>query len=200
MTIGLTGGIASGKTAVAHRLTELGAYVIDADDVYAELVRPGGELLAALAQRFGADIIAPDGALDRSRLAEIVFFDGDSRAELNAMTHPAIIGKMHALAAEYHSLHSGAPAFLDMALLIECGEQTNVDEVWLVTAPDELRIARMMLRDGCTEMQARARIAAQMPQTDKLKYAGVIIDNDGTVDELMDKVDALYAALVADYE
>ena len=195
--VGLTGGIASGKTAVARRLIALGAHVIDADDVYRELTQPKSALLTSLSEAFGREILREDGSLNRRALSAIAFSDADGRSTLNALTHPAIIGRMHELASEYNSMHPDVPVFLDMALLIECGEQANVDEVWLVTAPEEKRIERMLLRDGCTAPQAKARIEAQLPESEKLRYADTVIENSGTLDELNEIVDASYRALMA---
>lgn len=195
MKIGLTGGIASGKSMAARRLRTLGAYVLDADDVSRELTRPGGALLAPLAAEFGGGILTAHGELDRRALGAIVFFDKEKLARLNAITHPAIIRRMHRLADEYLAARPDGVAVLDMALLIECGEHKNVDAVWLVTAPEKTRLARIMARDGCTEEEALSRMAAQLPQEEKEKYADVIIKNDGGIAELFEKVDALYAAL-----
>lgn len=193
--IGLTGGIASGKSTVAARLVELGAFVVDADDMSRRITEPGSETLMQIEREFPG--VVKNGALDRAALAGIVFHDASARARLNALTHPAIIGNMHRLAEEYLTLHPDGFAFLDMSLLIETGDYKNVGSVWLVTAPDGVRAARIVARDGCTEEQARARMAAQMQQLEKESYADVIIDNSGTLGELIMRVDALYRELTS---
>ncbi|MEG1811070.1 MAG: dephospho-CoA kinase [Clostridia bacterium] len=192
---GLTGNIASGKTAVARRLVALGAYVIDADDVSRELVLPGSPMLIDIIQRFGPEFIYEDGTLNRRALADSVFADAEALRALNGITHHAVIARMHEVAQAHASRYPQDVIFMDMALLIEVGEHTRMDKVWLVTAPEKVRIARIMERDGCSEHQARVRMDAQMPQEQKLCFADVIIDNCGSMDELYERVDALYGAL-----
>ncbi len=194
MLIGLTGSIAAGKSTVAGRLSTLGAYVLDADAVAREVVEPGTDGLARLCAAFGREILSEDGTLDRKRLAGRVFSDPEARGILNGITHPLVVGFMEERAKAWLAKTPGGIAVWDMPLLIECGAWKKVDAVWLVTAEDEARLARMMARDGCTREHALLRMAAQMPQAEKARYADVVIPNDGDEAALLTRVDACYAA------
>lgn len=193
--IGLTGSIASGKSAVSERLRGLGAFVTDADEISRELMCTASALVEDIGREFPG--VVADGELSRAALAQRVFGNAEELKKLNALTHPAIIGRMHGLAREYLEQYPKGQAFLDMSLLIETGDYKNVDAVWLVTAPDALRLKRLMARDGCTEEHARKRMAAQMPQEEKMAYADVVIDNSYTLERLYERVDALYRELCA---
>lgn len=181
--IGLTGGIASGKSVVARMLRDAGVPVIDADVLARDAVAPGTEGLAAVVRRFGASVLAPDGTLDRPALAARVFADASARADLNAIVHPAVaalaLERLDALRAR------GAPvAVYEVPLLFETGLDAMMDATLLVAAPEEVQIARMRSRDGFDEAAARARLAAQLPLAEKRRRATVVLDNVGSVSEL----------------
>jgi dephospho-CoA kinase len=188
--IGLTGGIGSGKSVVTDYLLEKGYAVIDADVLAREVVAVGSEGLAAVVARFGESVLLPDGSLDRKGLAARVFSDESARAALNAILHARIGRAMRARLARRRA--AGEPVvFLSVPLLLETGMQTAVDAVWLVDADEEERVRRIARRDGLRPQEARARIAAQMPTAEKLRYASDVLDNSGAPDDLRRTVDAL---------
>jgi dephospho-CoA kinase len=193
--VGLTGGIGSGKSTVAAMLRELGAPVIDADALAREVVEPGQPALREIVERFGPEVLTPDGRLDRPRLAAIVFGDPRARADLEAITHPRIA----ALAAERAQEHarSGAPVvFYEAALLVEHGLHRGMAGLVVVASPPELQIARLRARDGLSKEEARARLAAQLPLAEKLAVATHVIDNSRGLDETRERVKQVYAALL----
>jgi dephospho-CoA kinase len=181
--IGLTGGIGSGKSSVTDYLTEMGRAVIDADLISREVVSVGSGGLAAVVARFGESVLLRDGSLDRKGLAALVFSDGDARAELNAMLHGRIALVIDERLAACRAAGRAA-VFLSVPLLIETGMHRGLDAVWLVDADEGERVRRVALRDGMSPEEARMRIAAQMPSSEKAKYSSEIIDNSGTVPEL----------------
>ncbi len=187
--IGLTGSIAAGKSTVSKRLQELGAYVIDADAVSRELSEKGSPVLHEIQSAFGDGVIAPDGALDRALLSRIVFADEAQRKKLEAILHPAIKRRMR----EMEDAQAGAERVVyDVPLLFESGMDAQMDEIWVVDAPRETRIRRLEERNGLDREQAERRIRAQMPDEEKRRRADVLIENDGTIEELIRKVDDLW--------
>lgn len=195
MLIGLTGSIGSGKTTVAKRLCERGAHVLDADEFAHAETKRGTKGLEEIAAAFGAEVLSPDGSLDREKLASIVFKNEEKRFLLNAILHPRILNAMRVCADNILQKDPNAITVYDMPLLIETGEYKKVDCIWLVTADDETRAKRIMARDNCSKEAALSRIAAQMPQAEKLTYADVVIDNSDGLNALYECVDALYDAL-----
>jgi dephospho-CoA kinase len=189
--IGLTGGIASGKSTVASRLIELGAFVADADIVSREVISYP-EVLCAIRSAFGGEVFSEDGELDRRALAAAAFATDEGAALLNSITHPAIVKRLKELAAEAEASGKYRLVFVDAALLIEAGFHTLCEGVWLVTANEDTRIARIMERDGLTRELARDRIARQAPDEEKRAYATVVLENDGTVEELLSAVDLAF--------
>ena len=192
--VGLTGGIASGKSSFAEALRAHGAAVIDADALARAAVAPGSPALAEIARAFGAGVIAPDGALDRKRMAEVVFSDAAARRRLEAITHPAVRRAMEAetarLGAEGHAL-----VFYDVPLLFEVGLDRTLDAVVVVWAPPELQRARRAARDGLGRAEADARLAAQLPIDEKAARADFVVENAGAPGELGPKADRLLADL-----
>lgn len=175
--IGLTGGIASGKSTVSSMLREMGAQVIDADEIARQVVEPGSPALAEIARRFPG-VIGTDGRLDRARLADRIFADPSERSALNAIVHPrvhqAFLDKSEAIA------RAGANTVIyDAALLIENGLHRQMDGVILVTATPELQRARLMARSHLSPEQAEARLAAQMPLSQKVPLARWLVANSG---------------------
>jgi len=193
MRIGLTGGIAAGKSMVSGILAELGAWILDADAISREVVEPGTEGLKAIAAEFGEKVLMPDGSLDRRALGAEVFGDPQKLERLNGILHPIIKAEMLRRAAEIEEQHTEDIVIFDVPLLIESGWQDVADEVWLVSAPVEQRIRRIAMRDGLDEKQAMERISAQMTDEQKAKHADVIINNGGSIQELKERVTKLYA-------
>lgn len=192
--IGLTGSMAAGKSTVARHLAALGAAVADADQIARQVVLPGTEGLKALVARFGPGILWPEGALNRRALAALVFGDKKALADLNALLHPRIRAGVEAILAEAASRGAKA-AVVDAAVLLEAGWQDLCDEVWLVTAPEEVRLTRAMERDGISREAAKARMAAQMSEKQKRALADVVLENAGPVEALLAKTGAEYARI-----
>ncbi|MCZ9290093.1 dephospho-CoA kinase [Corynebacterium sp. HMSC08A12] len=193
ITIGLTGGIGSGKSTVSSRLAELGAFIVDADLVAREIVEPGQPALAELAEAFDG-VLNPDGTLNRAELARQAFATPEATEKLNAITHPRIRARTEELFKQ--GRESGAQVLVyDMPLLIENGEVDKVDHVLVVDAPDELRIDRLVQHRGLDEDDARRRIAAQIDRATRLNVADTVLDNSGTVEQLLEQVDDFWAGL-----
>jgi len=193
--IGLTGGIASGKSTVARRLAEHGAIIIDADVISREVVAPGTPALAAIAQEFGAGILDKDGALDRAQLGGIVFGDAPKLEKLNAIVHPAVKVRTAQLLAEAKAENPDAVIVYDVPLLVEADVAHNYDEVVVASAPEDVRIQRMIELRGMTHEAARARIAAQAPEAKRLAIADLVIDTGGSLQHTLDQVDSLWARI-----
>lgn len=178
IVIGLTGGIASGKSAVAARLRQRGAPVIDADQLARQVVEPGQPALADIVARFGADVLTADGQLDRKKLGAIVFADPQARRDLERITHPRIAAAGQAAIAS--AAAAGAPVvFYEAPLLVENGLHRAMNALVVVAVPAEVQVTRLRARDRSTEEEARARIAAQLPLEQKLAVATWVIDNGG---------------------
>ncbi|HET7788388.1 MAG TPA: dephospho-CoA kinase [Myxococcales bacterium] len=190
---GLTGNIGSGKSTVGRLLAAAGIPVVDADQVAREVVERGRPALREIASRFPG-VLLPDGSLDRKALAQRVFADTDEREALNQIIHPRIAeevaARLAALAAAGHRL-----AVYEAALIVENGLQAGLDGLVVVVAPPEQQVARLRLRDGMSEADARARIAAQLPSAEKVRHATVAIENSGTEAELAAQVDRLAARM-----
>ncbi|HEX3606720.1 MAG TPA: dephospho-CoA kinase [Candidatus Dormibacteraeota bacterium] len=190
--IGLTGGIATGKSTVAGLLAGRGAVVVDADLLAREVVAPGSPGLEEIARTFGTAMLTPEGELDRPALGALVFADPGARRRLEAITHPRIGALMAERIAE--GMGSRAPLVVaDIPLLFEGGRTGLVEGVLLVNAPDEVQLHRLMLRDGLDEAAARARVAAQMPMAEKRQLATWVIDNGGTPEATAAQVEDWWA-------
>lgn len=193
---GLTGGIASGKSAVAARFRARGLAVLDADQIARDVVLPGTPGLAEIVAAFGSSVLSPEGELDRKRLGAIIFADEDARRRLNAITHPRIGAASMQRAADLGA--RGEPLVCyEAALLVENGLADAMRPLVLVAAPIDVQIARTAARDGCTEGDARARIAAQMPLDAKRGVADFVIENDGSLEDLRTRADAVLRAVCA---
>lgn len=185
--IGLTGGIASGKSSVARLLEQQGIPVIDADSLARDVVLPGTAALQQIAACFGESVLAGDGTLDRTVLAEIVFADPVARSRLEKIVHPAIKKLAELRLAELRE--RGEAVVIYMApLLIEAGATDRVDEVWVVYLDRETQLQRLMARDGLSRQQAAQRLDAQMPLAEKAGYGRVVIDNSGSPEMLEKRV------------
>jgi dephospho-CoA kinase len=188
LVVGLTGNIGSGKSTVSRFLKNLGARVIDTDQIARDVVAPGTRGLKEIVAQFGPGVLNPDGTLNRPKMAQIVFSDPHARARLNAIVHPEIGSVVSKAIADYRKNSDSPLLIIEAPLLIETGMHQMVDEVWLVTVNPETQIARVIQRDATTEEQARRRIAAQMPQADKIPCAHRVIDNSGDLEETVRQV------------
>lgn len=186
--IGLTGGIASGKSTVAQRFSELGVPVVDADESSRFVVAPGTPGLARIREAFGAQILTVSGELDRRALRELIFADPNSRRKLESILHPLIRADMETRAAEA----GGSYLIMAIPLLIERDGSARVNRVLVVDVPEEVQLRRVMARDGCDAAQAHAILAAQSSREDRLKAADDVLLNDGTVADLRQAVDGLH--------
>jgi dephospho-CoA kinase len=189
--VGLTGGIASGKSAVAAELAARGAIIIDADVLAREVVEPGTSALAAISDRFGPQVLS-DGQLDRTRLAQIVFADPLARRDLERIVHPAV----RARAADLERAAGRAAVVVHVIpLLVETGQQEDFDLVVTVDVDHETQIKRLIARNGYTRAEAESRIAAQASREDRRIAADVVLDNTGSAAQLREQIDALWAEL-----
>jgi dephospho-CoA kinase len=185
--LGLTGGIACGKSTVAKLFEELGVEVVDADRVARDIVAPGTPGLAAIVEAFGEEMLLPDGSLDRRRLGGVVFTDSEKRRRLEAITHPRIA--QEGLARLMALQSTDAPYLLyEAALLVEGGSHRNFPGLIVVTTTPEQQLARLMERDGSTKEEAQARIDAQLPLKEKEALADIVIRNDGHLHQLREAV------------
>ena len=195
LRVGLTGGIGSGKSEVSRRLAALGAVVLDADAAARAVVEPGTPGLKRIAETFGPGVLRPDGALDRAKLAEIVFADDAARGKLNAIVHPLV--HEHMRAAEHAAVQAGGDDVIvvhAVPLLAEGGRAGEFDLVIVVDLPPETQVERLAGR-GMPEEQARARIAAQATREQRLAVADIVIDNSGTLAELDRQLSEIWADL-----
>lgn len=187
LIVGLTGGIASGKTEVATELERLGARVIDADVVAREVVKPGNPAYEKIVDEFGKGILDEEGRIARDRLAEIVFADDRKRRLLNEITHPAIFLEIVKQVTEYaDGLSAGkVPAVvIDAALIVDAGVSSVFDILLVVTAEDSSRVARLIENRGISEEEARERISSQVPEAERVNMADTVITNNGSIGEL----------------
>lgn len=187
--VGLTGGIASGKSTVAKFFEALGVPIIDTDQLARDVVEPGQPPLERLVQRFGVSILTPDGHLDRPVLRNIVFSDPKARADLEALTHPAIGAAVEARSAEA----GGVYQILVIPLLVEKSLGSQLDRVLVVDCDEDLQIRRLQARDGSTLEQARAILNAQTSRAARLKAAHDVIKNEGDLSTVRDQVEKLHA-------
>jgi dephospho-CoA kinase len=196
LTVGLTGGIGSGKSAVTALLASYGAAVVDADKVAREVVEPGTDGLAAVVEEFGDEVLRADGSLDREALGTRVFADEAALARLNAIVHPRV-GERTAVLMQQAEAGGAHVLVHDVPLLVENGLAALYDVVVVVAASPETQLDRLVRLRGMTPEDARARIAAQAPLSDKLAVATHVIDNDGPLEQLEPQVRAVWEDLVA---
>lgn len=190
MVLGITGGIASGKTTVAQAFQALGAVVVSADVLAREIVRPGTKTLQQIAEYFGRQVLREDGTLNRQLMAELVFNDDQARMALNGITHPAIAALARTRLREAEQ-GGAALVIYDAPLLFEVGADRQVDKVLVVKVDGEVQLDRLMARDGINRQQALARVASQMPQEEKVARADFVVENSGTEKETQAQVRSL---------
>ncbi|WP_029149642.1 dephospho-CoA kinase [Microbacterium indicum] len=196
--IALTGGIASGKSTIGHRLAEHGAIVIDADQTVRELQQPGQPVFAAMVEAFGAGIVAGDGTLDRRAVGAIVFADPQKLAQLNGIVHPAVKEHTQRRFREAFERDPRAVVVYDVPLLAEARGTGEWDAVVVAHAPAEVRTRRMVENRGMTRAEAEARIASQATDDELLAVADVVIDTSGSLDETIAQADALWERISPD--
>jgi dephospho-CoA kinase len=189
LIIGLTGNIATGKSEVAGMLAELGARVIDADQVAHAVMLPDGPAYSAVVDAFGQDILAADGTIDRTKLGSIVFRDPQALRQLEAAVHPAVIAEVDRCISQA----TERVVVVEAIKLIEAGMHRRYDSLWVVTAPRRLQIERLVVSRGLSEAEAALRIDAQPPQEERAVVADVVIVNDGSLDALRRKVHEAWA-------
>lgn len=190
--VGLTGGIASGKSAVAQRLAEQGAVIIDADQLAREVVDVGSAGLAQIVEEFGSEMLAEDRSLDRTALGQLVFDDENARARLNAIIHPKV---REAAARRREAAPDGAVVVEDIPLLVETGQQSRFDVLVVMQAPQQERVRRMTENRGMRPREAELRIRAQTTDEERAAAADVVLDNSGTLEELHAQTDRLWDEL-----
>jgi dephospho-CoA kinase len=188
LVVGLTGGIASGKSTVGNLFVERGVPLLDGDQVARDVVAPPSPALAAIAAHFGADYLQADGTLDRRRLRQRVFADAGARRELEAITHPLIRQRI----AEWLQAQTGPYCFLSVAILVESSMDRLVDRILVVDTPEEMQLERLVHRDAIAEPLARQMMAAQASRADRLKRADDVIDNTQGPESLLPQVERLH--------
>src|SRR5258708_21292674 len=197
---GLTGGIACGKTAVAEMFAGLGAYILNADTLAHELYRPGEPVYHELVKRFGREIVKPDGAIDRARLA-VLGFDGGGVEELNRIVHAAVIARQQELMAVIGAKDPSAVVLAEAALIFEAGAGKRFDKIIVVTCKPEQKAARLAQRMGIDEAAAQTeverRMKSQIPDEEKARRADYVIDNSGSLEETRRQVEKVFTELKA---
>jgi dephospho-CoA kinase len=198
LLVGLTGGIATGKSTVSEMLRGLGAEIIDADRLAREVVEPGQPAFKQIVAEFGAGIVGADGALDRKKLGAIVFADPERRKRLEALTHPAIRARFQARLDELVAQGFEGLVFFDAPVMIESGNYKHMDRMVVVVTDEATQMARLRARDGTDDAEGRRKIASQMPLAEKAKLADHVIDNSGDREATAAQVRRVVAALTAD--
>jgi dephospho-CoA kinase len=194
LTIGLTGGIGSGKSTVARVLGEFGAPILDADKVAHTTYAPGGPAYDAVVAAFGADIVAPDRTIDRRKLGAIVFGNPGQLNKLTSIVWPATFDAIRRNVAELRASGARLPIVVEAAILIEANWQPLFDEIWLVRAPREQVISRVEIQRGAKPSETEARIRAQLSDEERGKHASLVIENNGSIEELRELLKELWAA------
>jgi dephospho-CoA kinase len=193
--VGLTGGLASGKSFVGRSLADLGCFLIQADELGHQVIEPGGEAYAGVVALFGAEILNAEGKIDRRRLAALVFSDPELLAKLNALVHPPVRARERALAAEFARKHPDGIAVTEAAILVETGSYKDYDRLIVAVCRPEQQVARAMERDGVSRQEVLNRLSRQMPLEDKVKHADFVIDTSGSKGNTLQQVQTVYESL-----
>jgi len=196
LKIGLTGGIASGKSTVSAMFKELGCYVLDSDAITRELFEPGTSVNAAVAQRFGPRVVAADGSIDRKILGEMVFGDPELRLALNSLVHPAIKQRQSEFLNRLEASDPRAIGIVEAALMVEVGTYSDYDRLIVVTCSPAVQRERLRARSALTNEQIESRIASQMPMEEKVKVADFVIDNSGDIEDTRRQVKKVQSQLL----
>src|SRR2546427_3053740 len=199
LLVGLTGGIATGKSTVSALLRQLGCEIIDADLLAREVVEPGQPAWTTIVAEFGQDVLPGDGTLDRKKLGAIVFADPERRRRLEAITHPAIRERFQARLDELAEKGFTGIVIFDAAVMIESGNYKNMDRLVVVVADEATQMARLRGRDGTDDAESRRKIASQMPLAEKAKLADYVIDNSGTREATAEQVRRVVATLMSEF-
>jgi dephospho-CoA kinase len=197
LKVGLTGGIASGKSTVSEAFARLGAKVLDADEVAREVVLPGQPAWLKLQQAFGPEFFHPDGRLNRSKLRRLVFADPEQRSRLNAIVHPEVMREIDFRFEQLTSSAEHAVVLVDVPLLMEVGVAHRFDKVVVVYANESVQVMRLMQRDGLSREEARQALSVQIDLREKAKKADFVIDNSGTPGETQAQVEKVWQELLA---
>jgi len=200
LLVGLTGGIATGKSTVSALLRQLGCEIIDADLLAREVVEPGQPALAQIVTEFGRDVVTAAGALDRKKLGAIVFANPERRRRLEAITHPAIRDCFQARLDELAERGFVGLVVFDAAVMIESGNYKNMDRLVVVVTDEPTQLARLHGRDGTDDAENRRKVASQMPLAEKAKLADYVIDNSGDREATAEQVRRVFAALMTELE
>ncbi|MGB6381271.1 MAG: dephospho-CoA kinase [Syntrophobacteria bacterium] len=196
LKVGLTGGIASGKSTVSEAFARLGAKVLDADEVAREVVLPGKPAWTKLRHTFGSEFFHPDGRLNRSKLRRLVFADPEQRSRLNAIVHPEVMREIDFRFEQLTSSAEHAVVLVDIPLLIEVGVAHRFDKVVVVYANESVQVMRLMQRDGLSREEARQALSVQIDLREKAKKADFVIDNSGTPGETQAQVEKVWQELL----
>ena len=195
LRVGLTGGLASGKTFVAHALRDLGCYLIQADELGHQVLLPGAEAHAAVVNEFGAQILDDDGRIDRRRLAALVFHDPARLQKLNSFVHPAVVAREERAIAEIAAHDPQAIVVVEAAILIETGSYKRFDRLIVVMCSRETQIERAIKRDSTTRQEVLARLERQLPLEEKVRLANYVIDTSGTKEETLKQTREVFNSL-----
>jgi dephospho-CoA kinase len=195
LRVGLTGGLASGKSFVAEALAGFGCRLIRADELGHQVLAPQGESYEAVIREFGRGILKEDGSIDRRGLAAVVFGNPERLEWLNGLVHPAVIAREEALMRQYEAEDPRGIAVVEAAILIETGSYKRFHRLVLAVCPERLQLERAMARDGASEAEARRRLERQMPLRDKLRYADYVIDTSGEKEDTLRQTRAVYESL-----
>lgn len=193
--VGLTGGLASGKTFVGKELARLGCLVIHADDLGHQVLEPGGEAYEPVLREFGPEILTPEGAIDRRKLAAIVFHQPELLAKLNALVHPPVRARSQVLIDQFAATHPAGIAVNEAAILIETGNYKNFVKMIVAVCREDQQIERAVARDRMSVEEAQDRMRRQMPLSEKVKYADYVIDTSGTKERTVEQTRAVYESL-----
>lgn len=193
--VGLTGGLASGKTFVAKELARLGCLVIHADELGHQVLEPGGEAYDPVLREFGPEILGPDGSIDRRKLAALVFHQPDLLAKLNAMVHPPVRARAQRMIDQFAAAHPAGIAVNEAAILIETGSYKNFVKLIVAACREDQQIERAVARDRMSVEEARDRMRRQMPLSEKVNYADYVIDTSGTKEHTVEQTRAVYESL-----
>jgi len=197
LQVGLTGGLASGKSFVGRALADLGCLVIRNDELGHQVLEPGGEACADTIREFGPGILGADGAIDRRKLGALVFHDPERLAKLNALVHPPVRARTRRLLEEFAAAHPPGIAVVEAAIMVETGSYRSYAKLIVAVCGLEQQIERAMARDGITREEVLDRLSRQMPLEEKLKYADYVIDTSGAKENTLAQVRAVYEALAA---
>ena len=195
LRVGLTGGLASGKSFVAHGLRDLGCYLIEADELGHQVLLPGAEAYDAAVHEFGDGILDDDGYIERRKLAAIAFADPERLKKLNSFVHPAVHARQERIIAEISARDPQSIVVVEAAILVETGSYRSFDRLIVVVCSPEMQIERAMKRDSATREQVVARLERQLPLQEKLRYADYVIDTSGTKEETLKQTREVYNSL-----